>query len=196
MSHESGLKMKKIFCIGLNKTGTSSLHKAFQILNIKSVHFIDDKGNNIKDIIINNYLAQNDILKDLENYDAFSDWDRTPYAISIFKEFDKQYPNSKFIVNSRDIKSWLDSREKHVRKNKERKKKYPNEDIVWLEIDIKAWKNEYETHYNEVYSYFKDREKDLLKFDVTKGDGWEKLCPFLGFPILKIPFPKQNIATN
>ncbi|MGY0649987.1 MAG: sulfotransferase, partial [Paraglaciecola chathamensis] len=30
---------KKIFCVGLNKTGTSSLHDAFLMLNIESVHF-------------------------------------------------------------------------------------------------------------------------------------------------------------
>jgi hypothetical protein len=35
---------RKIFCIGLNKTGTSSLHEAFQVLGINSVHYKDDKG--------------------------------------------------------------------------------------------------------------------------------------------------------
>lgn len=185
---------KKVFCIGLNKTGTSSLHKAFEILNLKSVHFLDDAGNNIKDILIENYLSKNNILKGLENYDAFSDWDRPPHTVNIFKEFDKQYPNSKFILNIRDMNSWVDSREKHVKRNQERKKKYPKEDIKWLEIDRAAWENEFKTHYNEVYSYFKDRQEDLLTFDVTKGDGWEKLCPFLELPIPNIPFPKQNVA--
>ena len=90
---------KKIFCIGLNKTGTSSLHEAFSILGLKSVHFMDDEGNNIKDIIERNYLAKANIIKGLEKYDAFSDWDKFPYTVDIVKEFDKQYPGSKFILN-------------------------------------------------------------------------------------------------
>jgi hypothetical protein len=112
---------RKIFCIGLNKTGTTSLHDAFKILGLKSAHYKDDKGNNIKDVIQNNYLEGNNILKELEEYDVFSGWDKAPHSIDIFKEFDKQYPNSKFILNTRDINSWLDSREKHVLRNIEKK---------------------------------------------------------------------------
>ena len=33
--------------------------------------------------------------------------------------------------------------------------------------------------------------------DITKGDGWEKLCQFLDKPIPKnIPFPSNNIGTD
>ena len=31
-------KQEKVFCIGLNKTGTSSLHRALTILGYNSVH--------------------------------------------------------------------------------------------------------------------------------------------------------------
>lgn len=185
---------RKIFCIGLNKTGTSSLHAAFKILAIKSVHFKDDSGNNIKDIILNNYLSKDNILQGLEHYDAFSDWNKGNHSLDIFKEFDKQYPNSKFILNIREVSAWLDSREKHVKRNQERKKKYPNEDITWLKIDRASWETYYHNHYNEVFDYFKNRKDDLLIFDVSKGDGWEKLCPFLDVPIPNVPFPRKNTA--
>lgn len=184
----------KVFCIGLNKTGTSSLHEAFKILGLKSVHFIDDEGNNIKHVILNNYKKGNNILKGLEKYDAFSDWDIAPYTMDIFKEFDKQYPKSKFILNTRDLNSWLISREKHVKRNQERQQKNPEEDITWLKIDRVGWENQFNEHYNEAIRYFKGREKDLIVFDVTKGDGWERLCPFLNLPIPEVPFPKKNVA--
>ena len=29
----------------------------------------------------------------------------------------------------------------------------------------------------------------LLVMDIPAGDGWEKLCPFLGVPIPDAPFP-------
>jgi hypothetical protein len=187
---------KKIFCLGLNKTGTTSLHEAFKILGFKSVHYTDDEGNNIKEIIENNFLAGDNIIKGLEGYDAFSDWDRPPHTVNIVKEFDKQYPGSIYILNTRNLDDWLNSREKHVRKNQERKRKNPDEDIGWLKIDRTGWENEFNSHYNEINKYFEGRKDDLLVFDVTKGDGWEKLCPFLDLPIPTAPFPKKNVSSK
>ncbi|MBK5940356.1 sulfotransferase family protein [Halochromatium roseum] len=185
---------KKIFCVGLNKTGTSSLHEAFRILGLKSVHLKDDQGINIKDVIKNNYLTGENILKSLEEYDAFSDWAKGVHTVDIVKEFDKQYPGSKFILNTRDLEGWLNSREKHVKRNQERKQKNPDEDISWLDVDRNGWENQYTKHYDEVNQYFEGRKDDILVFDVTKGDGWEKLCPFLNLPTPSVPFPKKNVA--
>ena len=184
----------KIFCIGLNKTGTSTLHKAFEILGLKSVHYMDDKGNNIKEIITSNFLEGNNILKGIEKYEVYSDWDQAPNTVAIFKEFDKQYPNSKFISNTRELQSWLDSRESHVKRNQENKLKNPELDVKWLKIDRKKWENQYNSHYSEIKNYFENREKDLLVFDVVGGDGWEKLCQFLDLPIPNISFPRKNFA--
>ena len=47
--------------------------------------------------------------------------------------------------------------------------------------------------YNEgVVEYFADRPDDYLRFDMTKGDGFEQLCPFLGLDIPAEPFPHRN----
>ena len=185
----------KIFCIGLNKTGTSSLHEAFKILGYNSVHFKDDQGNNIKTIIRDNYLNGDNILKGLEQYDAFSDWDRID-THKCFKEFDQQYPNSKFILNTRSLKDWLKSRKKHVMRNQERKRKNPDLPIKWFKVNRRAWAKHYKRHHREVYNYFKGRENELLVFDVTKGDGWEKLCSFLEVKVPEIPFPRKNVAAK
>lgn len=187
---------KKIFCVGLNKTGTSSLHQAFTMLDIKSVHYKGVEKTDIKEIIQTNYLAGNNILKGIEHYEAYSDWDLGPSTIDIVKEFDKQYPNSKFILNIRDMEGWLDSREKHVKRNQERKRKEPDADINWLTIDREAWATQFKRHYSGVTSHFKGRENQLLAFDVTQGDDWEKLCPFLELPIPRAPFPKENVAAH
>jgi hypothetical protein len=184
----------KIFCVGLNKTGTSSLHEAFKILGLKSVHEYTDSGQNIKDMLHENYLSGSDILKGLEAYDAYTDWDKMPYNQVIFKEFVKQYPNSKFILNTRDIDGWLNSRVKHVKRNQLEKKNNPDADIKWLDIDVKAWEEEFKKHHEVVFEHFKNREEEMLVFDITKGDGWEKLCPFLEMPIPSVPFPVKNAA--
>lgn len=45
----------KVFCVGLNKTGTSSLYVASKMLGLKSVHWKDDNGINIKTRIEENF---------------------------------------------------------------------------------------------------------------------------------------------
>jgi len=63
-------------------------------------------------------------------------------------------------------------------------------------IDNQAWIEEYREHHKDVYEYFKGREKELLVFDVTQGDSWEKLCTFLEVDIPDQPFPVANTARN
>lgn len=189
-------KNTKIFCIGLNKTGTVSLHEAFEILGFSSVHFISDKGDDIKEIIKKNHENGDKLLKGLEGYDAFSDW-QLPSTNQLFKEFDKQYPGSKFILNTRDLDSWISSREKHVNRIPNLKQKQKeNPDNPWFNIDKESWKIEYDQHHEEVYQYFKGRENELLVFNVIDGDGWEKLCPFLDSELPNKPFPKSNTAKS
>ncbi|WP_127845051.1 sulfotransferase family protein [Psychroflexus aestuariivivens] len=183
----------KIFCIGLNKTGTSSLHEAFKILGFKSVHFLDDKGNNIKDIIERNYHNNEHVLKGISHYEAFSDWDRDETSHKVFKLFDQQYPNSKFILNTRDLDSWLNSREKHVRRNQKSFSANFGMKKSWLKIDREAWSVHFKRHHQSIYEYFEGRESDILVFDVTQGDSWDKLCSFLDVETPKVAFPKANI---
>lgn len=52
----------------------------------------------------------------------------------------------------------------------------------------------FDRHNKEAVEYFKNRPQDLLVIDITKGDGWEKLCPFLNKDIPDVPFPKSNTA--
>jgi hypothetical protein len=47
-------------------------------------------------------------------------------------------------------------------------------------------------HNKEVLQYFKDRSHDLLVMELSKGDGWGKLCLFLDEPIPSISFPHAN----
>jgi hypothetical protein len=42
-----------------------------------------------------------------------------------------------------------------------------------------------------VKEYFRDRPDDLLVMNICAGEGWEKLCPFLGLAIPKVKFPHE-----
>ena len=133
----------KVFCIGLNKTGTSSIHAAFRILGLKSVHYQDETGASIKDMILDNFLAGRYILQGIEGYDAYSDWDKAPHTIDVFKEFDRQCPGSKFIVNTRELEAWLSSRERHVQRQQQEKRRHPDRDVPWLHVDREGWTRQY-----------------------------------------------------
>jgi hypothetical protein len=49
----------------------------------------------------------------------------------------------------------------------------------------------YERHHADVRRYFAGRS-DLLEMDLTAGDGWDKLCPFLGLDPPGEPFPHDH----
>lgn len=186
MSQES-----KIFCIGLNKTGTTSIHKAFELLGLSSVHFKSDSGN-IKKIIKDNHEGGRPLLAGISQYKAYSDWN-VASTNHLYKELDLQHPNSKFILTTRDMEGWLKSREKHVMRNFS-KRNNPTESAPI--VNLGAWREEFEAHHLDVQEYFKNRPGDLLIFDVTKGDEWKKLCAFIGVGVPSRPFPKKNRANK
>lgn len=185
----------KIFGIGLDKTGTTSLHSALKILGLKSVHYKCPEGN-LKDLIKNNNDNNLKLLTSIEHYDAFSDWSH-PSTHELFIKLDQQYPNSKFILTARDLDGWLTSREKHVlriRDLNQLRKQYPND--PWYHILKDKWISEFNEHHAMVYDYFKSRQNDLLILELTNENKWEKLCGFLGYDVPPIPFPSKNKTSN
>ncbi len=123
----------------------------------------------------------------LEIYDAITD---TPVP-SMYKELDKEYPNSKFILTIRNPEDWFESTSNHTGRYKSL---YPEE--VWFygtdKIDKEVFIKKYLDHNAEVLDYFKDRHEDLLIMDICSGDGWQELCNFLDKPIPEGPFPYIN----
>jgi len=188
----------KLFCIGLNKAGTTSLYYAFGKLGFKALHNAPNKRAGAKEYdkaarILNASIRSakkngKQLLTGYEDYDAYLDIDSVNRNFEIL---DNQCPNSKFIFTDRDVGDWIDSRVKHVIRNRKYKEKglYNG---TFLEIKPAEWAKERKSYLNHVTTYFKGREEDLLIMNVASGDGWEKLCPFLGLPVRTDPFPWQN----
>lgn len=174
-------KYKKIFCIGLSKTGTTSLHEAFRILGLNSVHH-DIMGTNIKKIMEENIENGRKICHSLEMYDVFTDFSAN---IDKIKRIEKDCPKSLFIFTTRDIKSWVKSKINH---NKIYNMKHPANP---RKLNEENYKELFAKYHKQVYSYFKGR-KDFLVMNICDGDGWEKLCEFLGMKIPNEPFPYAN----
>ena len=171
----------KIFCIGLSRTGSVSLNEALITLGFRS-RFIFD--------------GEEDLQGELADFDAFT---HTPMAAK-FKEMDERFPHSKFILNIRnDREAWLKSCEKRVGmvvKKTDAMKKVLMRTYGTIVFDREMYNSAYERHMENVLNYFADRKDDLLLIDITSGEGYEKLCPFLGKAMINEPLPRKNTMTD
>ena len=50
----------------------------------------------------------------------------------------------------------------------------------------------YNRHADDVRAYFRGAD-NFLEVNICGGEGWERLCPFLGKPTPDEPFPKTNV---
>jgi hypothetical protein len=175
----------KVFGIGMNKTGTSSLHQALQLLGYQSLHF----GGLETHAHVERALDEGAPL--LRYLDPEPDAVTDVFMVnSYFYLADLQYPGSKFILTLRDMDAWLDSRRRHVERN-QRMKEAGTYEGAFVTVDLESWAAEYRRHEAVVRAYFADRPADLLAFRPADGD-WEPLCTFLGRPAPDVPFPWEN----
>ncbi|MGH6841523.1 MAG: sulfotransferase [Methylocella sp.] len=61
-----------------------------------------------------------------------------------------------------------------------------------VSFDTEKFTVAYHRHHADVRRYFAHRPGDLLEMSISQGEGWEKLCPFLGLPVPSISFPHLN----
>lgn len=178
----------KLFGIGLSKTGTTSLAHALEILGYRTR---DYPG-------LEHYSAGDLTSIDagmLEAHDALTD---TPIP-SFYRELDARYPGAKFILTVRDAEGWLKSCKKQFTEKLAAKQNEAHNQL-FMELygctvfDEQKFLAGYERFVSSVLEYFKNRPQDLLVINVVAGEGWEKLCPFLGKPVPEIPFPKANVT--
>lgn len=179
----------KIFGIGLSKTGTSSLASALQMLGFRVKDYPGIEVYRPGDV--------SSINRDLlEAYDALTD---TPIP-SFYQALDRAFPGSKFILTVREREGWLRSCQKQFTERLAAKQNEAHNQL-FLDLygttvfDAEKFSAGYDRFVAGVLDYFHDRPADLLVMDITAGEGWEKLCPFLGRDIPEVPFPKANVTS-
>lgn len=176
----------RIFNVGLNRAGTTSLGAALRLLGLRAAHHRHG-GVRLYDIAIRNIHAGRRVFFGIDQqYDAFSDF----AGHNFFDLLDRQYPGSKFILTTRELNAWLDSRERKVEKNR----KNPGYRNAFLTVDREQWARDRERYLARLQAYFRSRPQDLLIIDIPGGEGWEKLCAFLGKEVPAVPFPFRNVS--
>ena len=179
---------RRVFGIGLNKTGTISLHEALTVLGYRSLHW---GGPEVRKVVERAAEEGRPLVDDLPDHDAFSDILAlsTRYAL-----LDRQYPGSRFVLTTRPVDEWVESRRAHVLRNRERAARGEYQG-TFLAIEPDAWRDEFTDHHRDVARYFAGRD-DLLTMRITEGDGWDVLCPFLGRTAPGTEFPWRHRATS
>ncbi len=179
----------KIFGIGLNKTGTTTLGQCGRILGYrcKSV-----SKKLLEDVVLRKDLTS--VQRIATKYDLFEDW---PWPL-IYRELDEMFPGSKFILTVRkNPKVWLESLKRHSMT------KHPFKDcdklVYGYSYPHKRAKEHidfYMQHNSAVRNYFEGRDSDFLEICWENGDDFEKLCKFLNRDIPQTPLPHANKASD
>jgi hypothetical protein len=187
---------RKVFGLGLTRTGTTSLCVALNKLGISAKHYPHDRTT-YKELTSGIYR-----LSVMEHFDAATDISVAPF----YPQLDATYPGSRFILTTRDVDSWLQAMESHfVELETLEDMSEPFRQFMdficpavygTLRFSADRFRYVYERHVAEVRAYFRDRPGDLLELDILGGEGWEKLCEFLGVPVPEEPFPHFHQAAE
>lgn len=172
-----------VFGIGFQKTATTSLGDALDVLGYRVTGPFGWNDPDIRETALSRALNR------IEGHDAAQDF---PWAV-LFRALDAHFPDATFILTTRDAEAWFNSMVRHfgMRSTPMRKWVYG---APYPRRHRSTYVQRMKRHEQEVKAYFAGRPDDLLVMDITQGDGWEVLCPFLGHEIPSQPFPCSNDA--
>ena len=200
----------KYFCIGRNKTGTTSLKRAFEELS-----FVVGNQRKAEILTGKHYFS--------ENFYPIVDYCKTaqvfqyvPFSYpQTYKHLDRAYPGSKFILTMRDdAEQWYKSITGfHAKKfgkdgriptaedlkaasyvwpsfmyNSVRMHGTPDNDPYNKEIMIEH----YNSYNQDIVEYFKYRPDDLLIINIAEKDAYRKFLNFLNAESSCTDFPWEN----
>lgn len=204
----------KIFCIGQNKTGTTSFKQAFIDLGFVL-------GNQKAAERLLPYYREAEFQKIIDYCNTAQVFQDIPFSFpDTFRHLDLAFPNSKFVLTVRDsAEQWYDSMVKFESKLFGKQGALPtradlqNATYVWKgwvwEIYKLIWPTpehdlynkellmEFYNKYNQsVIDYFKDRPNDLIVVNVAEKGSYSKLMNFLNIESRYSDFPWENKTSN
>ncbi|PFG09274.1 sulfotransferase [Marinobacter sp. LV10MA510-1] len=205
------VRRQKVFVIGFNKTGTTTMSKALR--NLGYVVGREDEAKSLFDAWLRRDFKK--IVKFCRSAQAFQD---SPFSFPYtFIALDQAFPNSKFILTIRDNEDqWYQSITRFHSKlwasgdgippTKEQLKEAVNSykgrpwDVNRALFNTpendpyseKALKSIYLQHNQAVVSYFKSRPNDLLVINVAEQGAYQKFVEFLGVDSAYDEFPWEN----
>jgi hypothetical protein len=208
-------KRKKVFVVGCNKTGTTSMRAALESLGYRV-------GDQVKSEMLLEDWAQRDfrsLIKHCRSADAFQD---VPFSMNYTCEaMDQAFPGSKFVLTVRDSpEAWFESTTRFMTNfigqnclptaDDLKNSTYSKHQVGWVwrayqlmfEIDENTLFDKelfiqaYEAHNDRVRNYFRYRPDDLLELRLTDPNAMELLSGFLGVDHVGKEMPHLNRSTG
>ncbi len=205
-------KYNKVFCIGANKTGTTSLGALLSSFGFK----MGDQS--VAEILSLDWLANKNtdrIIRYCYTADTFQD---VPFSYrGLHQDLDKAFPNSKFILTVRDSPDeWFNSLVSfHTKIFSTDSTRPPNADELdsatyrykgyALDVfklahkyptvplyDEDTYKNDYILNNDEKRTYFRGRPNDFIEINLAIKDDFRRLCEFLNVETDITDFPWLN----
>lgn len=198
----------KIFIIGRNKTGTTSLKNVFSSLG----YCIGDQAT--AELFIDDYAQKNftNILAYCDSAEVFQD---APFSWpDTYKHLYTKYPEAKYILLERESSEiWYESLVRFHKKiinngqpiDAEYLKnfKYRKKGFLWQSaqavygadettlFDKQLYIKNYENYNDEVKEFFKHKQ-NFLNLDLSNSNACQKLATFLSRPESDIKIPHSN----
>ena len=199
----------KVFQIGFNKCGTTSLHRFFERSGLKSVHW---DGGYLAPRMEDNILAGRRAIAGYDEYDAFSELSYmcehrvVEVGLQYLDVLLEQEPDALFVLNVRPLDKWIKSRLAMSKNLPVRKGGFPKTasetrcpesvlgclvkfapvercrryyGLAELEDVVDLWRNQWDQHVEAVQRLVPAER--LLVFDIERDDP-ALLCDFLGLP--------------
>lgn len=198
----------KVFCIGANKTGTTSLKSFLQSAGYKVA------PQRPAELMIKDWAQRDfrDLIKFAKRHEAFQD---IPFSLPFtFQALDSAFPDSKFILTIRtSAETWYSSLLRATQKRLGLTRVPTAEDLEndpyvyrgftrvvtrmvygnkTTSFDRPSYLSVYESHNEAVCRYFEHRPEDLLVIDLSSPEASEKLHAFLRIPAGKFLLPHLN----
>lgn len=199
---------QKYFCIGLNKTGTTSLRKAFIDVGFKV-------GNQRSAELLLDNIKEQDYKKLIRYCNSAEVFQDVPFSFfGVYKVLHEHFPEAKFILTVRDSPDqWVNSITKfHAKKFSQyeaataqelKDAKYVWEGWMWQtmlynfevsEIDPYNKDNlvsKYNEYNNEVRSFFKN-SSNFIELNLAEKDSYSRFTDFIDVNSPYEDFPWEN----
>ncbi|MDF1859533.1 MAG: hypothetical protein P1U87_04925 [Verrucomicrobiales bacterium] len=200
----------KVFCIGRNKTGTTTMAAALKLLGY-------NMPRERQQLPLLDAWARRDfgpVIEFCRNYDALQDM---PFSYPFtFQALDQAFPGSKFILTVRSsADEWYESLTRFHTKllgtegvpTMQDLETHPHA-VRWRMLEVQRlmfgadesslydrdlYQKHYERHNETVIDYFRNRSEDLLVLNLADRRGWDPICQFLERPEPEgVGFPWEN----
>jgi hypothetical protein len=188
---------------GLGRTGTMSLKAALEHLGFPTYHMVElfQDPSRIDYWDQAAETGETDWSAVFDGYTAMVDYPASLY----WRTLAKLYPTAKVILTVRDADKWYDSVMATIFPSSGPREYGPGEEHrkrIHAMARKVIWEGQFEGRFRErSFAIEKFRawnasveeelpEGRLLVYRV--GEGWERLCAFLGLPVPDIEFPKTN----